>query len=745
MPLAAAVLIDSAADRVFDYAVPDAWVPQVVPGVRVSVPLRGRKASGTVMAVRERSEVVLPDGVELKPLAALLDEEPLVAPKLLELARWIASYYLAPMEQVLRAMAPPAVRPEENRARLRRVARLAGPLPAGDDLEKLRRRAAVQAGILTMLGDAGVPVPVADLGESGRIGAALRALVGKGMVVVEQEEARRDPYAGEVILPSVAPDLTAEQMAAVAAFGEALAGTDPRPIVLAGVTGSGKTEVYLQAIQLVTDQGGGAIVLVPEIALTPQTVERFKARFDARGVGVGGLHRKLPEGKRFAEWRRIRLGEARVVVGPRSAVFAPVARLGIIVVDEEHESSYKQDTSPRYHARDVAVVRARMEGCPILLGSATPSLESWHNARTGKYRLVRMTHRIDHRTMPLVRVVDMRIESRKRKEVTILSEPLRHGIEVRLERKEQVILFLNRRGFARSLQCPGCGHVCQCPHCSVALTYHKTDDRLLCHVCGYRARAPQRCPSCGDPAIKFAGYGTQRAEEVVAKVFPQARIARLDSDSLRGKGRMEDTLRAFRTGRIDILLGTQMIAKGLDFPNVTLVGVLNADVGLNVPDFRAGERTFQLLTQVAGRAGRGEMSGEVVVQTFAPHSPAIQHARRHDVDGYAEQEDDFRRAFRFPPHAHVLLVAARSEEAAAAEGVLTALHRALAPMLPEAIAMGQPVCSPLAKAQDQFRFQLMLRGASPIRIGRMVRDALATLKVPRTVVLTVDVDACQLG
>ena len=745
MGMVAAVLLDSAADRIFDYAIPTSWGPRVVPGVRVRVPLRGRAASGTVMAVRERREVVLPEGVELKPLTGLLDEDPLITPSLLELGRWISSYYLAPMEQVLRAMAPPVVRPEENKARLRRVARLAGAGPGSEEIETLRKRAAVQAGIISMLAEAGHGVPVADLGEAGRIGAALRVLVGKGLVVIETEEDRRDPFAREEIVASTPPELTAEQAAAVAAVAEAIEGRDPRPVLLAGVTGSGKTEVYLRAIAQVTEAGRGAIVLVPEISLTPQTVERFRSRFDARGVGVAVLHSKLSEGERFDEWRRIRRGQARVVVGPRSALFAPVADLGIIVVDEEHEPSYKQDTSPRYHARDTAVVRAGLEKCAIVLGSATPSLESFHNTKTGKYRLVRMTHRIDHRTMPLVRVVDMRIESRKRKEVTILSEPLRRGIELRLERKEQVILFLNRRGFARSLQCPGCGHVCQCEHCSVSLTYHKTDDRLLCHVCGYRARAPQRCPSCGDPAIRFAGYGTQRAEEVVGKVFPQARVARLDSDSLRGKGRLEDTLRAFRQGRIDILLGTQMIAKGLDFPNVTLVGVLNADVGLNIPDFRAGERTFQLLTQVAGRAGRGEMSGEVVIQTFAPHSPSIQHSRRHDFDGYAEQEDGFRKAFRFPPHGHVVLVATRGEDAAAAEAVLNGLHDRLARGLPESIVLGQPVAAPLARAMDQFRFQLMVRGPSAVRLGRLVREALAAMRIPRTVALSVDVDAYQLG
>jgi primosomal protein N' (replication factor Y) (superfamily II helicase) len=520
MAMVAAVLVDSAADRVFDYAVPAALGP-LMPGTRVEVPLRARRAAGTVLAVRPAGQVVLPPGVELKPLLRILDEEPMFTAGLLELARWVAAYYLAPLEQVMRAMVPAAVRPEDNRPRTRTTARLLGPAPAAADLERLRRRAPRQAAILEVLAEAAGAVPVAELGESGKSGPALRALAAQGLVVLAEEEVGRDPLAGVELVETLKPVPTPDQQAAIAAIAAAAAGADPRPLLLMGVTGSGKTEVYLSAIEAVVAGDRSAIVLVPEISLTPQTVERFRSRFTPAGVGVAVLHSRLSDGERFDEWRRIRRGEARVVVGPRSAVFAPVARLGIIVVDEEHEGSYKQDKSPRYHARDIAVVRGGIEGAVVVLGSATPSLESFRNTSTGKYQLVRMDHRIDHRTMPLVRVVDMRIEARKRREVTILSEPLRRGIELRLERGEQVILFLNRRGFARALQCPACGHACSCPHCSVTLTYHKTGDHLLCHVCGHRARVPARCPECRDPAIRMAGFGTQRAEEIVAKVFPK--------------------------------------------------------------------------------------------------------------------------------------------------------------------------------------------------------------------------------
>ena len=739
----AAVLIDSSADRVFDYRVPPSLAARIAPGMRVRVPLRQRAATGTVMDVRDLREAALPAGVELKPILGLLDEAPLLTPKLFELARWIADYYLAPMEAILRAMAPPAVRPEENKGKVRRTARLAKIVPE-EEIEALRRRAPRQAALVRAL-SADEAIPVADLGDGAAVSASLKALAGRGWVVFGEEEVARDPWEGEEIVATEAPPLTEEQSAAVGRITGLLAEAAPRPVLLHGVTGSGKTEVYLQLIAQMLEAGRGAIVLVPEIALTPQTVERFKGRFDARGIGVAVLHSQLSEGERHDEWRRIRKGEARVVIGPRSAVFAPVGNLGIIIVDEEHEASYKQDSVPRYHGRDVAVVRAHLEGCGVVLGSATPSFESFRNTRSGKYTLVSMTRRIDHRQLPLIRVVDMRVEARKMKGVAILSDPLRRGLDDRLAKGEQSILFLNRRGFSRTLQCPGCGHLCTCNHCSVALTYHKSEDRLVCHVCGFRQRVPNKCPSCGDPGILMTGYGTQKVEEVLGKVFPKARVARLDSDNTQRKHHLRETLRAFRTGKIDILVGTQMIAKGLDFPNVTLVGVLNADVSLNMPDFRAGERTFQLLTQVAGRAGRGDVSGEVVIQTYAPHSPAIQHARRHDFEGFLAQEMEFRDAFRYPPESHVVLITARCQDAALAEGALLDLHGRLKRLLPESASMGEPVASPLAKAQDHFRFQLMLRSPSVRLLCARLREAMRDWKPGKNVGIGVDVDSYQLG
>jgi primosomal protein N' (replication factor Y) len=515
-----------------------------------------------------------------------------------------------------------------------------------------------------------------------------------------------------------------------------------KPFLLLGVTGSGKTEVYLQSAQAALDLGKTVLVLVPEIALTPQTVRRFKARFSQLEDQVAVLHSNLSQGERFDEWHRIRKGHARIVIGARSAVFAPLPNLGLIIVDEEHESSYKQENPPRYHARDVAVLRAAFEPCTIVLGSATPSLESWQNSLTAKYQLLRLDQRADAHSMPLVRVIDMRLEKQKQKgQVAILSDRLRSALEQRLAKGEQSILFLNRRGFARSLQCHGCGHVCQCPHCAVSLTYHRTDERLVCHVCGHQSIVPRKCPECQNPGIALQGYGTQKVEEVLQKILPEARFARIDADAMRRKNALKDILRNFKSKKIDILIGTQMIAKGLHFPNVTLVGILNADLGLHVPDFRAGERTFQLITQVAGRAGRGALEGEVIVQTFTPHSPSIQFARKHDFDGYAEQEMEMRRQFRFPPFAHCAVLTARSTHERRAEFTLQTLHLRLKEALPPGISLGEVLPSPLIKSHDQFRFQITLRAHKARPLTNHVQNILQKTTLPDDVTVVFDMDA----
>lgn len=731
----ARVLIDGPSELVFDYAIP-AGLP-VQPGCRVRIPLRKKSATGTVLSLTDGPQ----EDFALRELESLVDPEPLITPVLLKTGRWIADYYGSSLESVVRSLLPEAVRTEENSAKTRRIAVMDTP-PDEDVLAKLEKRAARQHALLSLLMHAPERrLAVADLGEGSN--GALKALEKAGLLRIETEEVRRDPEADgvEEILESKPLTLTPQQANALAAVNESIAAPG-KPILLLGVTGSGKTEVYLQATQHALDLGKTVLVLVPEISLTPQTVQRFKARFASMQDKVAVLHSNLSQGERFDEWHRIRKGIARIVIGARSAVFAPLPDLGLILVDEEHENSYKQENPPRYHGRDVAVLRAVFEPCAVVLGSATPSLESWQNTRSNKYHLVRLDQRADGQSMPLVRVVDMKLEATKQKGSNpILSDRLRTALERRLEKGEQSILFLNRRGFARSLQCPKCGHVCQCPHCAVALTYHRTDDRLVCHVCGHQAVVPRKCPECHDPAIILQGYGTQKVEDVLQRLLPKAKFARIDADAMRRKHALRDTLNAFKAHKIDILIGTQMIAKGLHFPNVTLVGILNADVGLHVPDFRAGERTFQLLTQVAGRAGRGELEGEVIVQTFTPHSPSIQYARQHDFDGYSEQELEFRQHFAFPPFAHCAVLTARSTHERRAEFTLQTLHRRLVEDAPPHLHIGEPLPSPLVKSHGQFRFQITLRGPAARPLSRHVQQVLEKTSLPDDVTVVFDMDA----
>lgn len=734
------VLIDGPSELVFDYAVPAGM--EVCPGCRVRVPLRQKSATGTVLDVVAADDM----GFALRELSALLDPEPLITGVLLKIGRWMADYYACGFETVIRSLLPESVRSEENSAKTRRVAVLEG-LPSDEVMEKLASKAQRQHAILALLAHAeDQRMAVTDLGQGAA--ASLKVLEKNGLLRIEQEEVRRDPEADGLleVLESKPLVLNDAQQKALEAILQSMADEKPKPQLLLGVTGSGKTEVYLQAAQQVIDRGKTVLVLVPEISLTPQTVRRFKARFAAMQDQVAVLHSNLSQGERFDEWHRIRKGKARIVIGARSAVFAPLPDLGLMIVDEEHENTYKQESVPRYHGRDVAVLRAAFESCAIVLGSATPSLESWHNTQLGKYELLRLDQRVDGQSMPLVRVVDMRIEARKQKGgVSILSDKLRVALEQRLEKGEQAILFLNRRGFARSLQCPKCGHVCQCPHCAVALTYHRTDERLVCHVCGHQAVVPNKCPECKDPAILFQGYGTQKVEEVMAKVLPKAKIARIDADAMRRKHALRDVLNAFKSHKIDILIGTQMIAKGLHFPNVTLVGILNADLGLHVPDFRAGERTFQLVTQVAGRAGRGELEGEVIVQTFTPHSPSIQFARKHDFDGFSAQEMEFREHFGYPPFSHCAVLTSRSQHERRAEFTLQTLHLRLKEELPSGVLLGEVLPSPLVRAHGQYRFQLTLRAKRARTLSAHVQAVLQRTSLPEDVTVVFDMDALSFS
>ncbi|HKP93580.1 MAG TPA: primosomal protein N', partial [Chthoniobacterales bacterium] len=655
-PSYARVLIDRAIHRELDYLIPDTLAERVTIGSRVRVPFREKSALATVVSLLDET---FASGI--RPIEAIVGDKPVLSSKLIELGRWMSAYYCCPIETVVRSLLPQVIRRAEVGWKKQLFVSVAKEI-AADELEKLRRRAPRQAELLEAIAGLRGPVPAAELlRQTSLDNQTLRALEKRGWVSLSQEAVARDPYAADEFVASSSLELNAEQAVALVAIEEALAEPEKaKPILLHGVTGSGKTEIYLQAIHSALARGRTAIVLVPEISLTPQTVERFKSRFAQAQEAVAVLHSHLSEGERHDEWHKINAGRARIVVGARSAVFAPLENLGLIVVDEEHETSYKQEEAPRYHARDVAVVRAKLESCAVLLGTATPSLESYHNAVQQKYRLLNLTQRVDDCQMPLMRIVDLRLERRKEKVAAILSEKLRAAITDRIEKREQTILFLNRRGFSTSLLCSNCGEARDCPNCSVALTFHRSMARLSCHLCGHTAAVPKKCPACSQDTLIYSGFGTEKVEANVTQLFPDAVVRRMDADSMSRKDAYRETLHSFRSGKIDILVGTQMIAKGLHFPNVTLVGIINADLALHLPDFRAGERTFQLLTQVAGRAGRGETPGEVFVQTYTPFSPSIQFARHHDFAGYFQQELEFRERCDFPPLNHVVLITVRS-------------------------------------------------------------------------------------
>ena len=735
--MVARVTLEIALRKEFDYAIPPELAGQVQVGSRVKVPFGPRQVMGCVTAMIDQST-----HTNLRPVLSVVGKQSLVTPRVLQLARWIAGYYCCPVEIALKSVLPEAIRREKEGWRERLFVRA---VTTPGEMPKLSKRQNEVWNIIEEWRE----MPLQELLKlTGTTAETVRRLEDKGLVVISEQISERDPYANEHILPSLPLLLNTEQAAALKPIIDA---QEHRVFLLHGVTGSGKTEIYLQAIARALEQGKGAIVLVPEISLTPQTVERFKARFNSGPLQtlVAVLHSHLSAGERHDEWHKIRDGRARIVIGARSAIFAPVEPLGLIIVDEEHEHSYKQEEAPRYNARDVAVVRGQMDGAVVVLGSATPSLESFRNAQKGKYTLLSMPTRVDDKKMPVVRIIDMRMEMRKQRGVPIFSTPLKEAIARRLDKSEQTILFLNRRGYSSSLQCPKCGFVAQCPNCSVSLTYHRSVQKLMCHICGHNAPAPTICPdaNCRNPAIRYSGLGTQKVEETLTKLFPHATIQRMDTDILKRKEDYRRILGDFRLAKIDILIGTQMIAKGLHFPNVTLVGIIYADLSLHIPDFRAGERTFQLITQVAGRAGRGDVEGEVFVQSFTPHHPAIQFARRHDFEGFYEQEIDARRQLRYPPLSRIALltIKGRNEEKVrfAADHVRKETQQLLEGTK-DNMLMG-PVPAPLARAETFYRYQIMIRTRQMSKVSAQLAELNEKLALPEGLTLTIDIDPATLA
>ncbi|MBE6358084.1 MAG: primosomal protein N' [Lentisphaerae bacterium] len=739
----AKVITDISLDREFDYLVPPELEPILRIGSAVTVPFGRTTRTGYVLSLAETSSY---DPGKLRGLSGIANDRPAIPENLIKLGKWIAEYYCATQEHAIRTLLPAAVRSgrvREKKCRLYSVSDLA----AAEKymIEHAREtRLAKRIAVLQMVIRKGEGPKAEFATESGFSASAFDALCKEGLISMREEAVSDDFDDAVETLPDSPLTPSADQRKALDQISEMLASRTPSHVqLLFGTTNSGKTEVYLQAISKVLEMGKSAIVLVPEISLTPQTVRRFRARFGKR---LSVLHSRLSDRERFDEWNKINSGKVQIAIGARSALFAPFDNLGLIVVDEEHDSSYKQSESPRYHARDVAVVRGKLENACVILGSATPAAESLYNAQQGKFMLCRMAAQVDNKPAPVIRIVDRRLDPAPEPGVSNLLSPiLIHAVEERLERGEQAILFLNRRGYARTLCCPQCGYEARCPECSINYnyTYSRSREVLSCHLCGGVVPAPQVCPECGWHEIHYFGSGTEKLESCARAVFSGARIGRMDSDLMRSADDYEVVLDKFRRGRLDILVGTQMIAKGLHFPGVTLVGVVNADLGLSMPDFRAQERTFQMLTQVAGRAGRGERRGEVIFQTTRD-SDVLRFAANLDFEGFSKFDLEFRELLNYPPFTRLIAIFFKGEKEADVAEYAAYFAGKLAAYQHDKLRITPPAPAPVEKIRNQFRYMMVVRGTGLKTIREAIRVLALHHTPPAGVTVAVDVDAQHL-
>lgn len=789
-------------EKTFHYIIPETMKESIQIGMRVLVPFGGRKITGFVIDLLDQPPKELEE--KLKEIEAILDEAPLIDPQMLRFYRWISDYYIYPLGEVIKSGIPPGLQLKSkwmlSLTQEGKEAILRGNLDPNQEkvlmeIEKHRRislktilkifknelsRSQIfllkkkklinfeagiegktikpkiekiikyenensfkvtskkQQEILNWIKEKGEVFYSELIRHFKSPSLCLRSLKAKGCISIYGKEVSREiKFSSELKAPP-RPELTPNQKIV---FGEILKGIQSKkfyPFLIYGVTGSGKTEIYLRAIEEVLKTGREAIVLVPEISLTPQLISRFKDRF---GDIFSLLHSGLSRGERFDQWRRIWKAEVKIAIGPRSAIFAPFKNLGIIIVDEEHDPSYKQEDKLKYHARDIAVVRAKQQQATLILGSATPSLESFYNALKGKFRLLYLPERIEGRPLPHVEIIDMK------KEHGIFSERLRSGMKENLEKKRQGLLFLNRRGFANFILCPQCGFTFKCPNCSVTLTFHLQDHILKCHYCDYRIRAPGDCPQCGGHRLQTMGMGTERLEEELKRLFPEARIERMDRDTTSRKNSHIRILEELESGKIDFLVGTQMIVKGHDFPNVTFVGVISADTSLHFPDFRSAERTFQLLTQVAGRAGRGEIPGEVLIQTFNPEHYSIQKAKEHDFWGFYREEIKFRKALDYPPFSYLVnfrLTGNSEKKTMLASREMEEIgFKLLNEDSQKGIELLGPTLAPLAKIKGKYRWQMLAKGKDRKALHQFAKSLAKRLKPylqGRGVNLDIDVD-----
>ena len=750
-------------DKPFDYLIPEQWQGLIEPGMRVVVPFGSRNIQGYVVAVKESSTFA-----KLKEIIEPMDLTPVLNEELLGLGDWLTESTLCTKISAYQAMIPAALKAKyqkkiklQSRAVLQQLPPELGMLFTASD--EIMWEHAIEQGVIQSVkkevakGTIEVLYTVQErmkkkqlihvfpaisteqlLAEKTKLSSnahkqkkmidffienpkpielrlllskldssstTVKGLVEKGILKQQEMEVYRDPYAQRVFKPTEPLMLTDDQEQAIAPILSSIEQDQHHVFLLYGVTGSGKTEIYLQSIQKVIEKGQEAIVLVPEIALTPQMVNRFKGRF---GNLVAVMHSGLSVGEKYDEWRKIQRKEVQVVVGARSAIFAPFENLGIMIIDEEHETSYKQEENPRYHARDVAIQRGIGHRCPVVLGSATPSLESFARAQKEVYQLLTLSRRMNNQALPTVEIVDMREELREGNR-SMFSRVLFEKLQDRIVKKQQTVLFLNKRGHSSFVMCRDCGYVLRCPHCEISLTYHRYNEQMKCHYCGFETGVPKHCPECNSEHIRYFGSGTQKVEEELRKLLPEAKVIRMDVDTTSRKGSHERLLTEFHDGKADILLGTQMIAKGLDFPNITLVGVLSADTMLHLPDFRSSEKTFQLLTQVSGRAGRHQLAGEVVIQTYTPEHYSIELAGEQDFDQFYAKEMMIRKIHRYPPFFYIALVTVSHEELLQAVSVTEKISRFVKSRISnDAVILG-PVASPIARINDRYRYQCLIK------------------------------------
>lgn len=800
----AEVIVDVSAypvDRPFDYFIPEQVEELIECGCRVKVPFGNRNVLGFVVGIKNETDVPLD---KIKPIASLLDIEPVLTSEMLQLAKWLKQETICYEIDCLQVMLPSALRAKyekmvvlqtnvenldeplkhyfqkstkvnykefeknnlliplkkalnkkllslENVVKQKGQVKEIRKVKVSDNLQllqevydKLSNRAKKQKQLLLWMKQHVGEILEPDFiyKETNCSPQVLQAIIEQGAAEFILEEVYRNPFKKDVKKTDFLT-LTEEQKQALHKIVEAMDNRSPETFLLHGVTGSGKTEVYLQAIQHCIQQGKDAIVLVPEISLTPQMTNRFRSRF---GELVAVMHSGLSIGEKYDEWRKVHQQKVKVVVGARSAVFAPFENVGLIILDEEHESSYKQEDTPRYHARDVAIWRSKYHHCPVILGSATPSLESYARARKNVYKLLTLKGRALNQPLPTVEIVDMREELKKGNR-SMFSEKLTESIRNRLKKKEQIVLFLNRRGYSSFVLCRDCGTVMQCENCDISLTYHRYNEKLKCHYCGYEQFVPTICPECGSDHIRYFGTGTQKVEEELMKLFPEARVLRMDVDTTKQKGAHEAILENFGAGKADILLGTQMIAKGLDFPNITLVGVLSADTSLHLPDFRAAERTFQLLTQVSGRAGRAEKHGEVIIQSYTPEHYAIELAKTQQYEPFYEREMMVRHGAAYPPYYFIALIQIAHEDVLLAAEYANKCAEFLRTHLSFNASIIGPTTAGIVRLQNRYRYQCLIKYKIE---PNLIPTFLQLMKIYRTdwikkgVVLTIDLDPSMI-